>query len=98
MHPHGVLKACIFFEDELIPMGYLRVFNDMGVIDYLDWIELIDGCKDIFLTPGHYEISAKYFQGVCADTGSGCLDKGRYTIDIEDGEVIELDMEVFFPE
>jgi len=30
MLPHGILKACIYFEGELVPMGYLTFKDENG--------------------------------------------------------------------
>lgn len=98
MHPHGVLKACIYYGGEIVNIGYLKFFNDKGVIDYLDWVELKDGCKDVILSPGNYEISASYFQLECADAGSGCKLDQNLVIEISDGDVIKVDFEVYLPE
>ncbi|NQS91569.1 MAG: hypothetical protein HQ574_04105 [Chloroflexi bacterium] len=95
MFPHGTLKACIYFGGELVNMGYLRFFNENGIISYLSWVDLDDGCKDVILTPGYYSISPLFFQGPCADVDGGCMADSRFEIDIADGEVIEKDFEVF---
>ena len=98
MHPHGVLQACIYFEGELVPIGYLTFHNDMGAIDYLTYVPLDDGCEDVVLSPGIYGVAARYFQDVCADFGAGCINKERFELVIEDGDVIKKDFEVFGPE
>lgn len=98
MHPHAVLRACIYYEGEVVNIGYLKFFNKKGVIDYLDWVEMKDGCKDVILSPGYYEISASYFQQECADAGSGCKLKENLIIEVIDGEELEYDFEVYLPE
>ncbi len=97
MHPHGVLQACIYFEGELVPIGYLNFYNDMGRIDYLTYVPLKDGCKDVVLLPGIYGVGASYWQDVCTGN-SGCILKERFELVIEDGDVIKKDFEVFRPE
>ena len=77
--------------------NFLKIFIKLGVIEYLDWVELKDGCKDVILSPGYYEISASYFQKECADAGSGCKLDQNLVIEIFDGDVFEIDFEVKLP-
>ena len=93
--PHGIFEACIFFEGELVNMGYLHFWNSNGRLKYLD-TEFPGGCGEVNLVPGYYEISAHYYQGVCDE--NGCSSMKRFLIDISDGELIEKDFEVFIRE
>jgi hypothetical protein len=95
--PHGILRACIYFDNELVDLGYLTFKNEMGRLDNL-YTELIGGCKDVLLPPGSYEIVPHYYQGTCSDSTVICRPKDNYQIEISVGEVIEFDFEVFFPE
>ena len=95
MLPHGILKACIYFEGELVPMGYLTFKDENGrQISYLTYVPLDGGCKDVILSPGTYWVAAKYFQDVCADLGAGCMPEDPYELEIKDGDVIVEDFHV----
>ncbi len=95
--PHGILRACIYFDNELVDLGYLTFKNEQGRIQDL-YTELVGGCKDVLLPPGSYEVVPHYYQGACSDSTAICHSKEFYQIEISDGEVIELDFEVFLPE
>jgi hypothetical protein len=97
MKPHGTLKACIYYEGELVDLGYLTFKNEHGRISSL-YTELVGGCKDVFIPPGSYEIVPHYYQGACSDSSAICRPEEIYKIDISIDEEITIDFEVFLPE
>ena len=97
LKPHGILKACVYYDGELVDLGYLTFKNELGRLEELD-SQLDGGCKDVYLPPGHYEVVPHYYQGDCSDSTAICRPEGIYKIDVADGDVIEIDFEVFLPE
>jgi hypothetical protein len=95
--PHGILRACIYFDNELVDLGYLSFKNEQVDLEDLD-ATLIGGCKDVLLPPGSYNVIPHYYQGDCSDSTAICRSEEFYQIEILDGEVIELDFEVFYPD
>jgi len=97
LRPHGVLKACIYFDGNIVDLGYLTFKDEEGDLKDLN-TELVGGCKDIFLPPGYYHVTPHYYQGACSDSTAVCIAGEFYQIDISVGEVIDQDFELFLPD
>jgi hypothetical protein len=65
--PPGIFKGCIYLEGELVE-GYLTFHCATETLHYLDTIAL-NGCAEVRLIPGYYEVSAAFYQGVCLEGG-----------------------------
>ena len=92
--PQGVLKACLLFDGELVE----------GRFDFYDEEDEFvkdapsggSDCTELVFAPGTYWLDAFYFHGT--DCPEGCYPaEDMILIDIQDGDVIEMDVEVFNP-
>lgn len=96
--PNGTFKGCMYLDGKPVD-GYITFYNEDGSkaemgIDGKFYVK--DGCTEIELTPGNYEVGGRYLgDPACGDeTGGGCLSE-HYQFEISQGGTVSLDIEMF---
>ena len=89
--PHGTFIGCIYYEGKLVN-GFINYYDENE-----NYIKDMDSgastCNPVMLTPGFYWVAAEYWGST--DCSDGCFPEGEMiSIEISDGEVIEMDFTV----
>jgi hypothetical protein len=92
-YPHGTFIGCIYYQGEVVK-GFINYYDmDDNFVKNMDSGK--PDCNSVMLSPGSYYVVAEYWgAGDCHD--KGCFPEEEYEIiDIEDGETIQMDIEVY---
>jgi hypothetical protein len=93
--PQGTFIGCVYFKGELV-RGFFNIYDENE-----NFVKDVEGgqgdCAKTVLKPGQYWFEAVYTRAPeCTD--GGCYpEEDMILLDVQNGDLIEMDFEVFVP-